>query len=139
MTLNDARKNWKLTSAGLAVIVIVLLLLWPKLRQALGDMIFGSPIISVPAPGSVAYPDLNVTINVPQTLPGETSGSVCGCESHGSELYDETMAYFFNGMRQINDDYNAAIMASVPTWAVQYWNNAAGYRLSQTAGHIFGG
>lgn len=139
MTLNEARKNWKLTAAGLAVIVIVLLILWPKLREALGDMIFGSPIISVPAPGSVDYPDLNITINVPETLPPEPCGSTCGCEVVNAQIYEDAMAYFVNGMRQINDDYNAAIIGSVPSWAVQYWNNAAGYRLSQNSGQIFGG
>jgi len=137
MTFNEARKNWKLTAAGLAVIVVVLLLLWPKLREALADMIFGSPILNVPMPGAVDYPDLYVTINVPETEP-VTPGGTCGCESHGAEIYDQAMAYFVAGMRQINDDYNAAIMATVPTWALQYWNNAAGYRLSQNSGRILG-
>jgi len=137
MTLDKARRNWKVTAAVLTALVIILLLLWPKIRGALGDLIFGDTIINVPTPGDAEYPDLYITINHPPTSPG-TTGSTCGCEDHGSEYIDAAMQYFVDGMMGLQADYLASILASRPAWADQYWNNSLGYALSQGVGGTFG-
>lgn len=139
MTPDKAARNWKVTAAVATIAVIAMLLLWPKLRQMLGSLTFGDTIIEVPAPGAVDYPDLFLTINYPPSPPQVAGGSTCGCDSHGQDIIDAAMEYFLNGMRDVNTAYNAAVLNSVPAWAVQYWNNSRGYALSQNSGTIFGG
>jgi len=139
MTLDKARRNWKVTAAVSTAAVIVLILLWPKIRDALGGLTFGDVVLNVPAPGAVDYPDIFLEINYPPTVTVVNDGGTCGCEGHGQEAIDAAMDYFLNGMRQLNDTYNAQILASRPDWAIQYWNNARGYALSQSSGAFFGG
>jgi len=130
-------KQWKITAGISTAAVIILILLWPKIKAA-GGITFGDTVISVPAPGAVDYPDIYLDIHYPPTTDHEPCGSVCGCEGAGQEMLDDAMAYFLNGMRQLNADYNAAILATVPNWAQQYWNNSLGYSLSQSSGNFFG-
>jgi len=137
MTLDKARRNWKVTAAVLTALVIILLLLWPKIRDALGDLIFGDVVLNVPTPGDAEYPDLFITVNYPPTSPGEP-GSTCGCEGHGADAINDAMQYFINGMMGIQDRYLADIYASRPQWADQYWNNSLGYALSQGVAGTFG-
>lgn len=135
-TLKKVSRNWKVTAGILVVLVVIILLLWPKFRQAAGNLIFGSPVLNIET-GGVDYPDLNLTINYPPAVDYH-GGDGCGCQSHGTEVYDDAMNYFINGMKEIATAYNADVMASRPTWAQQYWNNSLGYLQSVNAGRFFG-
>lgn len=139
MTINDARKNWKITAAVSTAVVVILILLWPKIRDAFGGITFGDTVINVPAPGSVDYPDIFLEINYPPGRGPVTSVGGCGCSSHGQQMIDDAMSYFINGMMDIQDRYLASIMANRPDWAVQYWNNSLGYTQSQGSQSFFGG
>jgi len=139
MTSNDARKNWKMIAAGATAVVIVLILLWPKIREALGNLSLGDVVLNMPAPGAVDYPDLYLEINYPPGRDVPDAGGGCGCSSHGQELIDNAMNYFVNGMMDIQDRYLASIMANRPDWALQYWNNSLGYAGSVNTNNLFGG
>jgi len=138
MSPAKAARNWKITAGVSTAAVIVLILLWPKLRAAAGDLIFGDTIISIPAPGAVDYPDIYLDIHYPPTTETEPCGTTCGCEGANQEMIDAAMSYFVNGMMDIQDRYLASILAGRPDWAVQYWNNSLGYSMSQNTGRIFG-
>lgn len=138
MDARKAAKNWKITAAVLFVAVVILLLLWPKLRQALADLIFGPIEIGGINLGDVTYPNITFVIE-DNGGDGTNDGGTCGCETRGQELIDEAMAYFVQGMRDIQADYLAGILASRPDWTLQFWNNALGYSMSQSSGAFFGG
>lgn len=139
MAFKMSPKNWKITAAVSTATVIVLILLWPKIRDAFGGVTFGDTVINVPAPGSVDYPDLYLEINYPPGQQPPDAGGGCGCDSHGQELIDNALAYFVNGMMGLQADYLASIMANRPDWALQYWNNSLGYTGSVNTNNFFGG
>ena len=137
MDAKKAAKTWKVTAAVLFVAVVILLLLWPRLRSAAADIIFGPLEIGGINLGDRRYPDINITFEVNE---GEVTGTggTCGCDTRGAEIVNDAMNYFIQSMRDIQAEYLAGILASRPDWSLQYWNNALGYSMSQSSGALFG-
>lgn len=144
--MNMSDKNKQRWLIGIIVVAVVVII-WLLMRKFAGG---GGGVtnyaLSPPQVQMYGLTPNNINVQPPNgydvnvSIPVTNTQSSCDCGCGGDDLgigtANELMDYFAQNLKDVTQAYNATLIAAIPTYLLQYWNNPGAFLNSQYASQV---